>query len=184
MLAHNLDYATIILDPADLLRLHPDDYEAIHCPRPTPEDPNAEMVYYYVKRHVRQGQCPLLLANLLAERGAVKQEMKKHESTSEEYGILNSRSTALKLSANSTYGYVLVCESILTLILSLLTTCFFCPLISLGFAQALCFICRLSPSVCVPWVARHYNRPLRLLKGTLPKPMATRTMRKSFTVIR
>ena len=106
MLAHNLDYATYILDPADLERLHPDDYEAIHCPRPTLENPDAEIVYYYVKRHMRQGMCPLLLANLLAERGNVKSAMKKVDSSSDEYGILDARSVALKLSANSTYGYV------------------------------------------------------------------------------
>jgi DNA polymerase elongation subunit (family B) len=106
MLAYNLDYATYLLDPEnDLKRLHPDDYVKIECSRATPEDPDAKVTYYFVKRHVRQGQCPLLLANLLGERGQVKKQMKKHEEHSDEYGILDSRSTALKLSANSTYGF-------------------------------------------------------------------------------
>jgi DNA polymerase I len=54
----------------------------------------------------RKGLMPTVLNDILKKRIAVKQEMKKFNKNSLEYKMLDSRQYALKILANSAYGYL------------------------------------------------------------------------------
>lgn len=58
----------------------------------------------FVTTDVREGILPKILNDVLNERRAVKKEMKKHYGTPY-YGVLNGRQLALKVTANSVYGF-------------------------------------------------------------------------------
>lgn len=60
--------------------------------------------YYFKKRSIRQGVLPELLQTLLLERNRVKDEI-KIASDDEISKLLDSRQLALKISANSIYGF-------------------------------------------------------------------------------
>lgn len=52
-----------------------------------------------------EGVIPVIIRKLLVARKAVKTQMKQCVTNSFEYNVLNARQTALKLSANSMYGF-------------------------------------------------------------------------------
>jgi DNA polymerase elongation subunit (family B) len=58
----------------------------------------------FVTTTVREGILPKILNDVLNERRAVKKQMKKHYGTPH-YGVLNGRQLALKVTANSVYGF-------------------------------------------------------------------------------
>ena len=58
----------------------------------------------FVTTDVREGILPKILNDVLNERRAVKKEMKAHYGTPY-YGVLNGRQLALKVTANSVYGF-------------------------------------------------------------------------------
>jgi DNA polymerase delta subunit 1 len=91
MMAHNLCYSTL-LSRADLARLDAASYT---------RTPNGD---YFVKQSVRRGLLPEILQELLAARKEAKKEM---EAASDQFlkNVLNGRQLALKISANSVYGF-------------------------------------------------------------------------------
>lgn len=58
----------------------------------------------FVTTSVREGILPKILNDVLNERRAVKKQMKQHYGTPY-YGVLNGRQLALKVTANSVYGF-------------------------------------------------------------------------------
>jgi len=91
MMAHNLCYSTLI--PESEVHLYPpDSYER------TPAGD------YFVKASTRAGLLPRILQALLQARNAVKLELKK-ETNPFKQAVLNGRQLALKVSANSVYGF-------------------------------------------------------------------------------
>lgn len=60
----------------------------------------------FIKQHRRVGVIPGILRRLVAERTAVKNEMKKHKKGSFEYEELDKRQLAIKLVANAGYGFL------------------------------------------------------------------------------
>jgi len=59
---------------------------------------------YFVKPHVRQGLLPDILKELLAARKRAKNELAK-ETDPLRRAVLDGRQLALKISANSVYGF-------------------------------------------------------------------------------
>lgn len=94
MMAHNLCYTTL-LDKRTIERLglvEGKDYEV------TPNN------NYFVKAERRKGLLPTVLENLLAARKAAKADLKK-ETDPFRRAVLDGRQLALKVSANSVYGF-------------------------------------------------------------------------------
>lgn len=93
MMAYNLCYTTL-LDPKDLTKwdLTPDDYI---------KTPSGD---YFVKKHIRKGILPLVLEDLLSTRKRAKADLKK-ETDLFKKAVLDGRQLALKISANSVYGF-------------------------------------------------------------------------------
>ncbi|MBN3294740.1 DPOD1 polymerase, partial [Polypterus senegalus] len=93
MMAHNLCYTTL-LQPgvAVKLCLSPEDF----IKTPTGD--------HFVKSSVRKGLLPEILENLLAARKRAKHELKK-ETDPFKQKVLDGRQLALKISANSVYGF-------------------------------------------------------------------------------
>lgn len=90
MIAHNLCYTTLLRGrPNDL---KPEEYTA------TPSG------NFFVKSELRRGVLPEILDNLLKARKRAK-EMMKHEKDPFRYKVLDGRQLALKMSANSVYGF-------------------------------------------------------------------------------
>ncbi|CAF0747806.1 unnamed protein product [Brachionus calyciflorus] len=90
MIAHNLCYTTLLRGkPSDL---KPDEYTS------TPSG------NYFVKPELRRGVLPEILDNLLKARKRAK-EMMKNEKDPFRYKVLDGRQLALKMSANSVYGF-------------------------------------------------------------------------------
>nr|AAA35303.1 DNA polymerase delta [Schizosaccharomyces pombe] len=94
MQAHNLCYTTLLdSNTAELLKLKQDvDYSVT---------PNGD---YFVKPHVRKGLLPIILADLLNARKKAKADLKK-ETDPFKKAVLDGRQLALKVSANSVYGF-------------------------------------------------------------------------------
>ncbi len=90
MIAHNLCYTTLVKGSRD--GLSPDDY--IQTPSGN----------YFVKTHKRKGLLPEILENLLKARKNAK-AMMKVETDPFRYKVLDGRQLALKISANSVYGF-------------------------------------------------------------------------------
>lgn len=63
--------------------------------------------FCFVKRHVRQGKLPKMLEEILGARAAAKRDLKKVDPDKEyaKHCVLDGRQLALKLLANSAYGY-------------------------------------------------------------------------------
>jgi len=59
----------------------------------------------------KKGLIPSVLDELIQRRSKIKKELKKHDKDSEEYKKLFARSQALKIIANSFYGYLLYSRS-------------------------------------------------------------------------
>ncbi|RIA89336.1 DNA polymerase family B-domain-containing protein [Glomus cerebriforme] len=92
MIAHNLCYTTL-LDNKDLEKLDNVDYIT------TPYN-NAK----FVKVHHRKGLLPTILEDLLSARKKAKAELKM-ETDPFKKAVLDGRQLALKISANSVYGF-------------------------------------------------------------------------------
>ncbi len=90
MIAHNLCYTTLVKGNRD--NMSPDDY--IQTPSGN----------YFVKTHKRKGLLPEILENLLKARKNAK-AMMKVEKDPFRYKVLDGRQLALKISANSVYGF-------------------------------------------------------------------------------
>lgn len=93
MMAHNLCYTTL-LDPASIKKfsLTPDDYI---------RTPSGD---YFVLNHIRKGLLPHILEDLLSARKKAKRDL-KDETDPLRKAVLDGRQLALKVSANSVYGF-------------------------------------------------------------------------------
>jgi DNA polymerase delta subunit 1 len=91
MMAHNLCYSTL-LTPQQAARLPPDAYERA----PTGD--------CFVRRGVSRGVLPEILEELLAARKRAKADLKR-EADPFRRAVLDGRQLALKVSANSVYGF-------------------------------------------------------------------------------
>ncbi|XP_061892445.1 DNA polymerase delta catalytic subunit [Entelurus aequoreus] len=93
MMAHNLCYTTLLQKgSADKLGLSPKDFI---------KTPTGDL---FVKSSVRKGLLPEILENLLSARKRAKSELKK-ETDPFKKQVLDGRQLALKISANSVYGF-------------------------------------------------------------------------------
>ncbi|XP_064100186.1 DNA polymerase delta catalytic subunit-like [Macrobrachium nipponense] len=94
MMAHNLCYTTLLQGPHKALEynLAPEDYIK------TPSN------NYFVKAHKRKGLLPEILESLLAARKKAKNDL-KNETDPLKKKVLDGRQLALKISANSVYGF-------------------------------------------------------------------------------
>lgn len=94
MMAHNLCYTTLLASPskAQEYGLSPEDF--IKTPSGN----------YFVKSHKRKGLLPEILESLLAARKKAKNDLKK-ETDPLRKKVLDGRQLALKISANSVYGF-------------------------------------------------------------------------------
>lgn len=92
IIAHNLCYSTLVR-PSDV-KLYPEDA----LDRSPTND-------YFVKKDVSPGILPEVLQDLLAARKHARAMMKDVPMHSLEYKVLNGRQLALKVSANSVYGF-------------------------------------------------------------------------------
>lgn len=91
MMAHNLCY-TSLLHHSDLANLKPDEFI---------KTPSGD---YFVKASLRKGLLPEILEHLLSARKKAKEDLKK-ETDPFRKKVLDGRQLALKLSANSVYGF-------------------------------------------------------------------------------
>eukprot|EP00054_Salpingoeca_dolichothecata_P028788 m.221503 g.221503 ORF g.221503 m.221503 type:complete len:1095 (-) comp26313_c0_seq5:63-3347(-) len=91
MMAHNLCYTTL-LSRTEREKLSPEEYTS------TPAG------NHFVKSSLRPGLLPEILRNLLAARKRAKADLKK-ENDPFRRAVLNGRQLALKISANSVYGF-------------------------------------------------------------------------------
>mmetsp|Transcript_11802 Transcript_11802/g.27341 ORF Transcript_11802/g.27341 Transcript_11802/m.27341 type:complete len:510 (-) Transcript_11802:346-1875(-) len=95
MMAHNLCYSTLISKEdvrKDTFKLSPDDVT---------KTPNGDT---FVKPSVKKGILPEILDELLAARKRAKNDLKK-ETDPMRRAVLDGRQLALKISANSVYGF-------------------------------------------------------------------------------
>lgn len=93
MMAHNLCYTTLISQLSiKAFGLTEDDYT---------KTPNGD---FFVKQNQRTGILPTILNELLTARKKAKQDLKK-ETDPFKRDVLNGRQLALKISANSVYGF-------------------------------------------------------------------------------
>ncbi|PFH33207.1 DNA polymerase [Besnoitia besnoiti] len=94
MIAHNICYSTLVAGP-DAQRVNNSDDVTVTTTTPA---------HKFVKAHVRRGVLPMIVEELIAARKVARKEMAaaKDEMTKK---VLNGRQLALKISANSVYGY-------------------------------------------------------------------------------
>ncbi|KAI9333940.1 DNA polymerase family B-domain-containing protein [Zopfochytrium polystomum] len=94
MMAHNLCYSTYVANPSILAKysLSKDDVET---------SPNNDI---FVKPSVRKGLLPIILEELIAARKRAKSDLKKEKDPFKR-AVLDGRQLALKISANSVYGF-------------------------------------------------------------------------------
>lgn len=91
MIAHNLCYSTLVKDN-DVKKYKPEDLFL----SPTG--------HYFMKKHKRKGILPIILEDLINARKVAKQELK--EATDEAIkAVLDGRQLAIKIAANSVYGF-------------------------------------------------------------------------------
>ena len=91
MMAHNLCYSTL------LPRFKAKNWD----PELITETPNGD---FFVKPSVKKGILPLILEELLSARKRAKQELARATDPFEK-AVLDGRQLALKISANSVYGF-------------------------------------------------------------------------------
>ena len=91
MMAHNLCYTTLV----------PPQMASSFAPEQIEKTPNGD---YFVKESVRKGLLPEILQELLGARKRAKADMKKATDPLAK-AVLNGRQLALKVSANSVYGF-------------------------------------------------------------------------------
>lgn len=92
MMAHNLCYSTLTSKGYCEANLQRDEYIT------TPAG------FYFVKSTKRRGVLPRILEQLISQRGKAKKDM-ANETDPFRYAALNARQLALKISANSVYGF-------------------------------------------------------------------------------
>ena len=92
MRAHNLCYTTLLNSKQEREKLSGDEF----IKTPTGDE--------FVKPSVRQGLLPMILKNLLEARAKAKKELKV-ETCPFRKKVLDGRQLALKISANSVYGF-------------------------------------------------------------------------------
>lgn len=93
MMAHNLCYTTL-LKPTDKAKMNISDDDITKTP----------LGNFFVKSTVRKGLLPEILESLLAARKKAKSDLKK-ETDPFKRSVLDGRQLALKISANSVYGF-------------------------------------------------------------------------------
>jgi DNA polymerase delta subunit 1 len=91
MQAYNLCYSTLV-NPSDVHRLDPSKYK------------RSDNGNVFVHATVKKGILPTILEELLSARKRAKKDM-KYASTEFERAVQNGRQLALKVSANSVYGF-------------------------------------------------------------------------------
>lgn len=91
MMAHNLCYSTLV-PPHKVSNYKPDEIT---------KTPNGDT---FVKPHIQKGILPLILEELIAARKRAKLELAKASDPFEK-AVLDGRQLALKISANSVYGF-------------------------------------------------------------------------------
>lgn len=91
MQAYNLCYSTLV-NPSDVQRLDPTTYK------------KSDNGHVFVNPEVKKGILPTILAELLAARKRAKKDMKNAPNEFER-AVQNGRQLALKVSANSVYGF-------------------------------------------------------------------------------
>jgi DNA polymerase delta subunit 1 len=91
MQAYNLCYSTLV-NPGDVSKLDPSTYK------------KSENGHVFVHSHVKKGILPTILEELLTARKRAKKDM-KNAPTEFERAVQNGRQMALKVSANSVYGF-------------------------------------------------------------------------------
>merc|ERR1712137_560002 len=91
MMAHNLCYCTLV-PPDQVPHTKLDDMTKTPCGD------------YFMKSHTRRGLLPMILEELLTARKKAKKEMNSAEDPLKKM-VLNGRQLALKISANSVYGF-------------------------------------------------------------------------------
>jgi DNA polymerase delta subunit 1 len=91
MMAHNLCYSTL-LRPGEERNLNENDYV---------RTPTGDC---FVKEHIRKGILPIILEELITARKKAKEELKSANEASLK-AVLDGRQLALKISANSVYGF-------------------------------------------------------------------------------
>lgn len=92
IIAHNLCYSTLV-SPSQVSQMDPSTIEI---------SPSGDA---FVKKEVFPGILPEVLDDLLVARKNARKEMKNVPIHSLEYKVLNGRQLALKVSANSVYGF-------------------------------------------------------------------------------
>ena len=97
MMAHNLCYSTLI--PIHIRKHYLK--EGILKETDITLTPNGD---YFVKPHVKKGILPIILEELLAARKKAKNELARATDPFEK-AVLDGRQLALKISANSVYGF-------------------------------------------------------------------------------
>lgn len=104
MIAYNICYSTKVSREWAKQNLKEDDYWS-----PWPAvDGGRETDFVFVKKHIREGVLPKMLAGLLSARRNVKGMMKKVDEELEPlyHSVLNGRQMALKVVCNSVYGFL------------------------------------------------------------------------------
>jgi DNA polymerase delta subunit 1 len=91
MMAHNLCYSTLIPNGEEK-HMDPNDYY---------QAPTGD---FFVKEHVRKGILPIILEELITARKKAKEDLKKATDPNLK-AVLDGRQLALKISANSVYGF-------------------------------------------------------------------------------
>lgn len=91
MMAHNLCYSTLVP------RHHRNKYK----PEDITETPNGDL---FVKQTTKKGILPMILEELIGARKKAKNELAKATDPFER-AVLDGRQLALKISANSVYGF-------------------------------------------------------------------------------
>lgn len=91
MMAHNLCYSTL-LRSGEEKGMNSEDYF---------RSPTGDC---FVRQHIRKGILPIILEELIGARKKAKEDLKKAESA-ELKAVLDGRQLALKISANSVYGF-------------------------------------------------------------------------------
>ncbi|KAI1729693.1 DNA polymerase family B domain-containing protein [Ditylenchus destructor] len=92
MIAHNLCYTTLLSKPMARELVENEDYV---------KTPSGDM---FVKNHLRRGILPEILEDLLSARKKAKTDLKSEKDPFRQM-VLNGRQMALKISANSVYGF-------------------------------------------------------------------------------
>ena len=92
MMAHNLCYTTLVPNPYEAKKYHPDDITLT---------PNGD---YFIKPKKKKGILPQILEELISARKKAKRELKEAKDEFVK-AVLDGRQLALKISANSVYGF-------------------------------------------------------------------------------